>query len=137
MNFNPDPDKVIEAMEKLTEAFERAAAADTGAHQPLFQQLSDTFNEVTERAMDMGASQMPPEVILQQLTPVILQMQFAVEQIKSVARSNPAIADTLQTLESDIQDAMSGLIPGLGKAPKKPQPPKPPKPPRRGGGQTF
>lgn len=146
MNFGftpPDPDKVLESLGRLKDAFLRAADAETGRAKPLFESLSDTFNKTIDDAMDMASRNTNPDPnkIMMQMMPAMMQLQNAVNQLRREASTNPAAAKTLQQLESDIREEVSnmmgGAIPGMPsikKTPPKPPAPKGPKPKRPGDG---
>jgi ABC-type transporter Mla subunit MlaD len=146
--FNPpDPDKVLQSIDNLKNAFLRAADAQTGPAKPLFESLSDKFNSVVEKSMDLGASADTPDInkLMRQMMPAMMDIQSTVNQIRRQAASNPAAAQTLHQLEDDIRTEISNMlggalpgIPGLPSIkktpPKPPAPPKGPKPKRPGDG---
>ena len=73
MNFGftpPDPEKVLEAFERLKGALRKAAEADTGEAQPLFQKLSDTLEKVIDDSISMGAEDRDPMEIMKSMAQV-------------------------------------------------------------------
>ena len=157
MSFNPDPDKILASFERVREAFARAAAAPTGAAQPLFVRLSDKFNKAIDDAMDLATQGNDPQKIMMQILPAAMDIQFTVSAIKREGLRNPAAAEAIQELENtmraEIAEVISQLgdIPGLPPIPglpnlKKPTPPQQPpanennppvikpQPPKKGGG---
>ncbi|HEX2753331.1 MAG TPA: hypothetical protein VHP34_09590 [Alphaproteobacteria bacterium] len=151
MNFGfnpPDPEKVLESIGNLKDAFLRAADAETGSAKPLFESLSDKFNSVIEKSMDLAAtSQKPdPNKLMMQMMPAMMEIQRTVEKIRREASSNAAAAQTLSQLEDDIRteisNIMGGSLPGIPGMPSiKKTPPKPPAPkgptPKRPGNGSF
>jgi hypothetical protein len=147
--FNPpDPEKVLESIGNLKDAFLRAADAETGSAKPLFESLSDKFNSVIEKSMDLAAtSQKPdPNKLMMQMMPAMMEIQRTVEKIRREASSNAAAAQTLSQLEDDIRteisNIMGGSLPGIPGMPSiKKTPPKPPAPkgptPKRPGNGSF
>ncbi len=146
MNFGftpPDPDQVLESLDRLKDAFQRAAAAETGSAKPLFVSLSNSFNKTIDNAMDMAAKTTNPDPnkIMMQMMPAMMQLQNSVNQLRREAATNPAAAQTLQQLESDIREEVSSLMggsmpgmPSIKRTPPKPPAPKGPKPKRPGDG---
>lgn len=149
MNFGfnpPDPDKVLESIGNLKDAFLRAADAETGSAKPLFESLSDRFNSVIEKSMDLASqSEKPdPNKMMMQMMPAMMEIQTTVNKIRRDAGNNPAAAETLRQLEEDIRTEVSNMlggalpgmpgIPSIKKAPPKPPAPKGPKPKRPGDG---
>ncbi len=123
MNFGftpPDPEKVLQALDNLKAAFQKAADADTGAAQPLFQTLSDKFNQVIDDGMNLAASDPNPNPnkIMMKLMPVMLELKRTLEKIQTLAQSDDKVADTMQELGQSIQDElksiMGGSLPGIG-----------------------
>lgn len=144
MNFGfnpPDPKDVMEAMERLKDVFSKAAQADTGSAQPLFQKLSDSFNKAVDAALDLQKNNpgLPPQQAMMQLMPTLVQVQTSVQRIEQAAHTNPDAAQALQELKGDLQNEMRALmggLPGFPGAAKPKQPPQPPKPPKpRGPGR--
>ncbi|MDP2206387.1 MAG: hypothetical protein Q8K65_08780 [Alphaproteobacteria bacterium] len=147
MNFGfnpPDPKDVMDAMERLKDVFARAANADTGSAQPLFQKLSDSFNNAIDAALKLQKSNpnMNPQQAMMQLMPTLMQVQTSMQRLEQAARTNPDAAEALQELKGDLQNEMRALMGGMpgfpGAGPKQPPkppvtPPKPPKP--RGPGR--
>lgn len=137
MNFGfnpPDPDAVKEAMNRLKDVFAKAAAADTGSAQPLFQKLSDSFNNAVDAALDLQDKNpgMDPRQAMMQLMPTLMQVQSSMNRLQQAARTNPQAADALQELMTDMRSEMSALLGGMpgfpGQGPATP--PKPPTPPK-------
>lgn len=149
MNFGfnpPDPNQVFETLERLKDAFARAASVDTGSAQPLFQKLSDSFGKAVDAAIDLQKNNpgLPPQQAMMQLMPTLMQVQTSVQRIEQAARTNPDAAQTLQELKGELQTEMRALMGGMpgfpGAGPKQPPaPPKPPKPrgPGRDGSHDF
>lgn len=122
MNFGftpPDPEKVLQALDNLKAAFQKAADADTGAAQPLFQNLSDKFNQVIDDGMNLAASDPNPNPnkIMMKLMPVMLELKTTLEKIQRLAQTDSRVADTMeelgQTIQGEVQNIMGG-IPGIG-----------------------
>lgn len=146
MNFGftpPDPEKILESMDRIKTAFENAAAADTGAAQPLFQSLSDKFNKVISDGMDMASQNPNPNQVMRSLMPVMMELQKTVMQLQRMAQTDSRVANTLsdleETIKGEVQTLMGSLpgipgIPGIGRGGKPPVPPKPPKPKKPGNG---
>jgi hypothetical protein len=114
----PDPEKVLQALEDLKAAFQKAADADTTA-QPLFQSLSDTFNKVIDEGMNLSSSDPNPNPgkILRKLMPTMLELKTTLEQIQRAASRDSKVAETMDELGGSIQNAVQGLMggmPGLG-----------------------
>ncbi|MDY0008864.1 MAG: hypothetical protein RBS08_04090 [Bdellovibrionales bacterium] len=148
MNFGfnpPDPNDVIETMQRLKDAFAKAASANTGSAQPLFQTLSDSFAKAVDAALDLQQNNpgIKPQQAMMQLMPTLMQVQGAVQRLEQAARTNPAAAEALSELKNDMQTEMRGLLggmpgfPGAGQKPPSvpPKPPKPPAPKPRGPGR--
>lgn len=138
MNFGfnpPDPNEVIETLNRLKDAFAKAAAAPTGSAQPLFQTLSDSFAKAVDAAQNLQQNNpgIKPQQAMMQLMPTLMQVQGAVQRLEQAARTNPAAAEALSELKEDMQTEMRGLMGGMpgfpGAGAKPPVPPKPPKPP--------
>jgi hypothetical protein len=144
----PDPEKVLQALDNLKAAFQKAADADTGAAQPLFQTLSDKFNQVIDDGMNLAASDPNPNPnkIMMKLMPVMLELKKTLEKIQTIAQTDSRVADAMQDLGESIQKEVTNImggIPGIGfpgaggfGAPKNrptfdqdDTPPAPPKPP--------
>jgi hypothetical protein len=144
----PDPEKVLQALDNLKAAFQKAADADTGAAQPLFQTLSDKFNQVIDDGMNLAASDPNPNPnkIMMKLMPVMLELKKTLEKIQTIAQTDSRVADAMQDLGESIQKEVTNImggIPGIGfpgaggfGGPKNrptfdqdDQPPAPPKPP--------
>lgn len=141
-----DPEKAFNAFENIKRAFQDAASADTGAAQPLFQKLSDTFNKLVDDVMDMAATDPnpSPSKIMMKMMPVMMDVQRTGQQLARLAQTDERVADTMQTLASTIQNEVQNLLPGglpgLGlpggmdggfpKPPAQPKPPSLPKPPK-------
>jgi hypothetical protein len=139
----PDPDQVLESLDRLKDAFQRAASAETGNAKPLFVNLSNSFNKTINDVMDMAAKTTNPDPnkIMMQMMPAMMQLQNSVNQLRREAATNPAAAQTLQQLESDIREEVSNLMggsipgmPSIKRTPPKPPAPKGPKPKRPGDG---
>lgn len=150
MNFGfnpPDPDKVLESIVNLKDAFLRAADAETGRAKPMFESLSDKFNKLIDDSMDAASTSqsMDPNKIMMKMMPAMMEIQGAVNSIRREAAQNPAAAQTLQALEDDIRteisSIMGGAIPGMPSIKNTPKPPKPPAPkgpkPKRPGDGSF
>lgn len=122
MNFGftpPDPEKVLQALDNLKAAFQKAADADTGAAQPLFQTLSDKFNQVIDDGMNLAASDPNPNPnkIMMKLMPVMLELKKTLEKIQTLAASDNRVADAMQDLGESIQKEVTNImggIPGIG-----------------------
>lgn len=142
----PDPEKVLQSLENLKAAFLKAADADTGAAQPLFQSLSDKFNKVIDDGMDLASSDPNPNPnkIMMKLMPAMMDLQKTVQKIQQVAKTDSNAAEALAELEGSIKAEVQSLLggmPGIGfpGAPGKNRPTfdgddekpsiKPPKPP--------
>lgn len=149
MNFGfnpPDPDKVLESIGNLKDAFLRAADAETGSAKPLFESLSDKFNSVIEKSMDLASTTEKPDPnkLMMQMMPAMMEIQNTVNKIRREAGNNPAAADALRQLEDDIRTEVSNMLggslpgipgmPSIKKTPPKPPAPKGPKPKRPGDG---
>lgn len=124
MNFGftpPDPEKVLQALDNLKAAFQKAADADTGAAQPLFQNLSDKFNKVIDDGMNLAASDPNPNPnkIMMKLMPVMLELKTTLEKIQRIAQTDDKVADTMaelgNSIQTEVQNIMGG-IPGIGGA---------------------
>ena len=122
MNFGftpPDPEKVLQALDNLKAAFQKAADADTGAAQPLFQNLSDKFNQVIDDGMNLAASDPNPNPnkIMMKLMPVMLELKTTLEKIQRLAQTDDRVADTMaelgNSIQTEVQNIMGG-IPGIG-----------------------
>lgn len=140
MNFGfnpPDPDDVLKAMERLKEIFDKAADANTGSAQPLFQKLRDSFNKAADDAMKLQNSgeELDPRQAMMKMMPALMQIQSNVVRIQQAARTNPAAAEALQEMMNDMRTEISSLMGGMpgfpGAGPSTPPtPPKPPAPPK-------
>ncbi|MEZ0226519.1 MAG: hypothetical protein ACAH83_18325 [Alphaproteobacteria bacterium] len=122
MNFGftpPDPEKVLQALDNLKAAFQKAADADTGAAQPLFQTLSDKFNQVIDDGMNLAASDPNPNPnkIMMKLMPVMLELKKTLEKIQTIAATDSRVADAMEELGQSIQKEVTNImggIPGVG-----------------------
>lgn len=143
-----DPEKAFNAFENIKRAFQDAASADTGAAQPLFQKLSDTFNKLVDDVMDMAATDPnpSPSKIMMKMMPVILDVQRTGTKLQQLAQTDERVAETMEklarTIQSEVQNILpAGGLPGFGlpgglsggDLPKPPKPPKPPVPPKKPG----
>ncbi|MDE1151424.1 MAG: hypothetical protein PW788_02710 [Micavibrio sp.] len=157
----PDPDKALQALDNIKAAFAKAAAADTGAAQPLFQSLSDKFNKLLDDIIDIASNDPNPnpQKIMFKMMPVIMSVQMTAQKLQQAAQNDPRVGETLQELAGTVRSEIQALIPGGGsigfpggfnlpgadnsnqpaapQQPKKPSlPPAPrfPKPKKPGGG---
>ena len=113
MNF-PDPEKALEAIERIKDAFQRAADNDTSAAQPHFVKLSQTFNKMADKAMELGNQTNDPNRLIMSLLPTMMQLKTTLTSIQQEAQRDPVAAATLDTLRGDIQVEVKGLLGGLG-----------------------
>lgn len=160
-----DPEEIFQAIERMRDAFNRAAEADSGNAQRLFKKLSTKVEGLLDQAMDPRNQDMDPQKLFMKMLPSVMDLQMTMSQLKREAQNNPAAAGVLAQLAQDIQAEAKALLPLLGNLPgiggalpggfklpgmdfgqpKEPQepknppaPPKPGKPPRKpGGGFKF
>lgn len=138
-----DPEEILKAVERIREAFNRAAEADSGSAQRSFQKLAGKIDNLIAQSMDPRNQDSDPKKMMMKMLPQIMDLQMTMSQLKREAQSNPAAATVLADLARDIQDEMKSLLPLLGNIPGIPgmpkfpgmdfgqpkQPPAPPKPP--------
>jgi hypothetical protein len=112
----PDPDKIMQVLDNMKAAFQKAADADTGAAQPLFQSLSDTFNKVIEDGMNLAASDpnANPNKIIRQLMPVMLELQGTIGQLQSHAAKDPRVMQAMDELQESLKTEVMSLLSDLG-----------------------
>lgn len=164
MNF--DPEDILKAVERMREAFNRAAEADSGSAQRLFQKLSSKIDNLFDQAMDPRNQDLEPKKMVMKMLPSVMELQMTMSQIKREAQSNAQAAEVLDQLSREIQDEAKVLLPMLGNLPgiigglpggfklpgmdfgqpkeppqTPPAPPSPPKksprPPRKPGSDGF
>lgn len=138
-----DPEEILKAVERIREAFNRAAEADSGSSQRSFKKLAGKIDNLIAQSMDPRNQDSDPKKMMMKMLPQIMDLQMTMSQLKREAQSNPAAATVLADLARDIQDEMKSLLPMLGNIPGIPgmpkfpgmdfgqpkQPPVPPKPP--------
>lgn len=154
-----DPEEILKAVERIREAFNRAAEADSGSAQRTFKKLSSKIDALITQSMDPRNQDADPKKMMMKMLPQIMDLQMTMSQLKREAQSNPLAANVLADLARDIQDEVKTLLPMLGNIPgipglpklpgmdfgqpkdtpkNPPAPPAPPKPPRKpGGGGGF
>ncbi len=135
----PDPDKAIQALDNIKAAFAAAAAAPTGAAQPLFQSLSDKFNFMLNTVIDIAQNDPNPnpQKIMMKLAPTMFSLKMTAEKLQTAAQNDPRVADTLSELMNTVKTEITGIIPpgfslpgfNLPSAGDNNKPPAPPKPP--------
>jgi hypothetical protein len=142
MNF--DPQELLNAVERIRDAFNRAAEADSGSATQLFKKLARSVNTLHEAAADPALAQNPKAAAFR-LLPAIMDLQFTASRIEKEAQQNPLAAATLQTLVADVEHEVQSILPmiegilpslGLPKIPgldledllKRPAPKADPKP---------
>ena len=135
----PDPDKAIQALDNIKAAFAAAAAAPTGAAQPLFQSLSDKFNTMLDTVIDMAQNDPNPnpQKIMMKLAPVMFGLKQTATKLQAAAQNDPRVADTLAELMNTVKTEITSIIPqgfslpgfNLPSAGDNNQPPAAPKPP--------
>ena len=109
----PDPDKAIQALDNIKAAFAAAAAAPTGAAQPLFQSLSDKFNFMLDTVIDMAQNDPNPnpQKIMMKLAPTMFALKMTAEKLQVAAQNDPRVADTLSELMTTVKNEITGIIP--------------------------
>lgn len=154
-----DPEEILKAVERIREAFNRAAEADSGSAQRTFKKLSSKIDALITQSMDPRNQDADPKKMMMKMLPQIMDLQMTMSQLKREAQSNPLAANVLVDLARDIQDEVKTLLPMLGNIPgipglpklpgmdfgqpkdtpkNPPAPPAAPKPPRKpGGGGGF
>ncbi len=154
-----DPEEILKAVERIREAFNRAAEADSGSAQRTFKKLSSKIDALITQSMDPRNQDADPKKMMMKMLPQIMDLQMTMSQLKREAQSNPLAANVLADLARDIQDEVKTLLPMLGNIPgipglpklpgmdfgqpkdtpkNPPAPPAAPKPPRKpGGGGGF
>ena len=154
-----DPEEILKAVERIREAFNRAAEADSGSAQRTFKKLSSKIDALITQSMDPRNQDADPKKMMMKMLPQIMDLQMTMSQLKREAQSNPLAANVLADLARDIQDEVKTLLPMLGNIPgipglpklpgmdfgqpkdtpkNPPEPPAAPKPPRKpGGGGGF
>jgi hypothetical protein len=149
MSFDPE-----ELFNRLRDVFNRAAEADSGTAQPLFQKLADKVDRLYKQATDPANQNLDRQKMMFKMAPLIMDLQLTMKQIEAEVKRNPQAAEVLAQLSSDMQQelkALMGNIPGLPGLPKLPgmdfgqprepkAPPAPPAPkrdtpPRKPGGK--
>lgn len=156
-DFNPpDPHQLQQALYRIKDAFQRAAEAETGAAQPLFQNLSDKFNTAVDslNEIEMDEQNLDPIKLVMKIGPMVMDLQRTQKRLIDEAGKNPAAAEALRELQETMQEEMKGLMSGISfggqnpfgtsgdsdndniepPAPKPAQKPKFPKPPKPGKG---
>jgi len=110
----PDPDKALKAFDNIKEAFAKAAAADTGAAQPLFQNLSDKFNKMMDDIIDIASTDPNPnpQKIMFKMMPVMMSVQQTATQLQRLAQTDARVADTMAELQDAIKTEIQSLLPG-------------------------
>lgn len=142
-DFYPDPEKALQAVERIKEAFNKAAEADTGVSQPLFQKLADNFTNVLDKAQQADPQADMKETIFD-LIPSFMKLQSAFSAVEARSKTDPSVAQALGELKGTMQQEMKNMMPagldnilgglgglggfpGLGGSDDKPAAPKPPK----------
>lgn len=114
-NFTPpDPEKLEASLRTVKDAFQRAADANTGKAQPMFQTLSDKFNEVMDKSFELSAENIEPMKAIMKLMPSIMEVQMTFSQLRREAENNSAAADALADLQQTIQAESKSLLGSLG-----------------------
>ncbi len=158
-----DPTEIIEAVERIRDAFNRAAEADSGAATPYFQRLARSMEKLKEIESDPSLldSQDPMRLVMRML-PLVMDVRTTTQRLQQLAATDPKAAATLKTLRDEVQlelqttlPKLGGLIGNLPKFPgmpdlgdfNRPQPPRPapeapkpapaPKPKRKKGGDDY
>ena len=144
MSFDPE-----ELFNRLRDVFNRAAEADSGTAQPLFQKLADKVDRLYKQATDPANQNLDRQKMMFKMAPLIMDLQLTMKQIEAEVKRNPQAAEVLAQLSSDMQQelkALMGNIPGLpglpqGHGDRRPRPHRAPRPargrarlPRRGLG---
>lgn len=140
-DFYPDPEKALQAVERIKEAFNKAAEADTGVSQPLFQKLSDNFTNLLDKAQNADPEADIKETIFD-LLPSVGKLQSAFSAVEARSKSDPSVAQALGELRGTMQQEMKNMLPAgldnilgalggfggfpsFGKGDDKPSTPKP------------
>ena len=110
MNF-PDPDEIFQIVERVREAFNRAADNSTGNAQRLFQRLNDKVQKLYTQATDPNNAGRDPQKQIMSMLPAMFEVQMIMSQIKREAERDPAVLQTLQTLAQEVQDEAKTLLP--------------------------
>ena len=110
----PDPDKALKAFDNIKEAFAKAASADTGKAQPLFQSLSDKFNKMMDDIIEIASNDPNPnpQKIMFKMMPVMISVQQTATQLQRLAQTDSRVADTMAELQDSIKTEIQALIPG-------------------------
>lgn len=151
-----DPEEILKAVERIREAFNRAAEAESGT--TTFKKLSKKIDALIAQSMDPSNQDADPKKLMMKMLPQVMDLQMTMQQLKREAETNPAVKAVLTDLARDIQEEVKTLLPllgnnipgipglpkipgmdfGLPKEPPTPPAPRAPKPPRKpGGGFKF
>ncbi len=155
-----DPEEILQIVERIRDAFNRAAEADTGSSQAVFKKVAAGVDRLFVQATDPSNQGQDPQKLFMKFLPSIMQLQMAASQLKREVQNNPLAAQAYADLQSEVQEEAKALLPLLGKFgnlpgfPKLPgmdfgqnnppqEPPAPPAPKKKkpgkpnGGGFSF
>lgn len=155
-----DPEEILKAVERIREAFNRAAEADSGNAQRLFEKLATRMDALITQGLDPRNQNMDRRKILLKMLPSLMEVKAITAQLQREIQTNSDAAAVLEQLLHDIQEEAKTVLPLLGNLPNIPglpklpgmdfgqpkQPPqeppappvkKPDAPPRKRGGGKF
>ncbi len=112
----PDPDKIFQAIERVKQIQQDAAAKPSSAQRE-FQKIADIYGKLVDKLLAIDPSTKPnPARLIMDLGPSLLTLQFTMQSIKAKAEKDPAVAEVLRQMSQDIQDEMKPIIDQLGGA---------------------
>ncbi len=82
-----DPEEILKAVERIREAFNRAAEADSGSAQRTFKKLSSKIDALITQSMDPRNQDADPKKMMMKMLPQIMDLQMTMSQLKREAQS--------------------------------------------------
>ena len=121
MPFNPpDPDKIIQTLERLRDAHHVAAEAKTGSAQPLFQRLADLVDTAVDKVIEIQNSGEQPDMMdmMNLVGSMTFNSKSILGKLQREMEHNPAAAETFQqlqqTMQEEMQTLMESIMPDIG-----------------------
>lgn len=115
-----DPQEIIEAVERIREAFNRAAENDSGAATPYFQRLAKALERLKQIENDPSMldidPQRPQDIMRLMMTfmPLVQDVRNSGKRIQELAQTDDKAAATLNALRQEVQAETQQLLPKLG-----------------------
>jgi len=104
MEFNPDPEQILQAITRIQDAYQAAADNVTGPSKPSFEKLSAAFNKAANAASTGGSPDFG----------ALLSFALAVREVSSHVRKGDAeAASVLQSLADTVKAESQTLLGGL------------------------